>query len=61
MIFSLVMLMCDPTACITASGPIVATEQECHASVLGMEAAIIAEYPAARMAAYHCVAWGSEA
>ena len=55
------MLMCDPTACVTASGPIVATEQECHASVLEMEAAIIAEYPAARMAAYRCVAWGSEA
>jgi hypothetical protein len=61
MIWSLVLLACDPSMCVAMSGPITNSEDECHAS-FGENVDFIAwKYPQAQVVSYKCIPWGAPA
>lgn len=61
MIWSLVLLVCDPTSCAAMSGPLTKTEEECLVSVPENVSVVEQQYTFAKVLAFRCVAWGSEA
>lgn len=61
MIWSLVFLVCDPSACVAMSGPITKTEEECLASLPENAAFVEQQWPFSTIISHRCIAWGSEA
>lgn len=61
MIWSLVLLVCDPSACVSMSGPITKTEEECVASLPENVIFVKEQWPFSQVVSYRCIAWGSEA
>lgn len=61
MIWSLVLLVCDPTMCSAMSGPITRTEEECFASLQENVTFVEQQYSFAKVVSYRCIAWGIDA
>ena len=61
MIWSLVLLVCDPATCVAMSGPLTKAEDECHAALVDAVGLIALKYPQAQVVAYKCIPWGSPA
>ena len=60
--FTPIILACTMNGCITIGGPAVATEEECHRSVMEVGLAYAMQaYPDHQVVDYQCVAWGTPA
>lgn len=61
MVWSLVLLLCDPTSCSAVSGPVVTSEGDCQQAAIVAVEYVQKTYPDVRIMGVRCLPWGKGA